>query len=205
MLEQLAAERAHGRSRNLLVAATGTGKTVVAAFDYRNTCRIEGGRPRLLFVAHREEILRQALRTYREVLRDPEFGELLAGSHEPERWDHLFATIDSVTSRDLVATVGADHWHTVVVDECHRLAADRFDAFVNAVRPQRSAGPDGDARAQRRPAHRPVLRCTPRRQPGGRTAPVARAGPATAGAVRVLRLRRRHRLLRRALGQAGRT
>ena len=135
MLEQLAAERAHGRSRNLLVAATGTGKTVVAAFDYLNTCRIKGGRPRLLFVAHREEILRQALRTYREVLRNPEFGDLLTGSHQPERWDHLFATIDSVTSRDLVATVGADHWHTVVVDECHRLAADRFDAFVKAVRP----------------------------------------------------------------------
>jgi superfamily II DNA or RNA helicase/HKD family nuclease len=135
MLEQLTTERAHGRNRNLLVAATGTGKTVVAAFDYRNTCRIEGGRPRLLFVAHREEILRQAMRTYREVLRDPEFGDLLTGSHQPERWDHLFATIDSVTSRNLVATVGADHWHTVVVDECHRLAADRFDAFAKAVRP----------------------------------------------------------------------
>ncbi|MDP2072820.1 DUF3427 domain-containing protein [Hydrogenophaga sp.] len=135
MLEQLNTERAHGRTRNLLVAATGTGKTVVAAFDYRNTCRIEGGRPRLLFVAHREEILRQAMRTYREVLRDPEFGDLLTGSHQAEHWDHLFATIDSVTSRDLVATVGADHWHTVVVDECHRLAADRFDAFAKAVRP----------------------------------------------------------------------
>ncbi len=136
MLEQLATERAHGRHRNLVVAATGTGKTVVAAFDYRNTCRREGGRPRLLFVAHREEILRQALRTYREVLRDPDFGDLLTGSHQPERWDHLFATIDSVTSRGLVATVGAEHWHTVVVDECHRLAADRFDAFVKAVRPR---------------------------------------------------------------------
>ncbi len=136
MLEQLATERAHGRHRNLLVAATGTGKTVVAAFDYRRTCRAEGGRPRLLFVAHREEILRQAMRTYREVLRDPEFGDLLTGGHQPERWDHLFATIDSVTSRDLVATVGAEHWHTVVVDECHRLAADRFDAFVTSVRPR---------------------------------------------------------------------
>ncbi len=136
MLEQLTNERAQGRSRNLLVAATGTGKTVVAAFDYRHTCRAEGGHPRLLFVAHREEILRQALRTYREVLRAPEFGDMLTGSHQPERWDHVFATIDSVTSRDLVATVGADHWHTVVVDECHRLAADRFDAFAKAVRPQ---------------------------------------------------------------------
>ena len=136
MLEQLAAERSHGRFRSLVVAATGTGKTVVAAFDYRKTCRTEGGRPRLLFVAHRDEILRQALRTYREVLRDPEFGELLGGGNEPERSDHLFATIDSVTSRDLVATVGAEHWHTVVVDECHRLAADRFDAFARAIRPR---------------------------------------------------------------------
>ena len=79
MLEQLAAERLHGRHRNLVIAATGTGKTVIAAFDYRNTCQKEGGRPRLFFVAHREEILRQARRTYREVLRDPEFGELLTG------------------------------------------------------------------------------------------------------------------------------
>ena len=136
MLEQLSAERAHGRWRNLVVAATGTGKTVVAAFDYKNTCRLEGGRPRLLFVAHREEILRQALRTYREVLRDSEFGDLLTGGHEPERHDHLFATIDSVTSRGLVGAAGADHWHTVVIDECHRIAADRFDVFATAVKPR---------------------------------------------------------------------
>lgn len=136
MLEQLSSEREHGRWRNLLVAATGTGKTVVAAFDYRNTCRIVGGRPRLLFVAHREEILRQAQRTYREVLRDPEFGELLTGAHEPMRWDHLFATIDSVASRNLVASLGDAHWHTIVIDECHRLAADRFDAFARAVSPR---------------------------------------------------------------------
>lgn len=54
MLEQLTTERAHGRNRILSVAATETGKTVVAAFEYRNICRIEGGRPRLLCVAHRD-------------------------------------------------------------------------------------------------------------------------------------------------------
>lgn len=136
MLEQLTMERAHGRQKNLVVAATGTGKTVVAAFDYRRICADEGGRPKLLFVAHREEILRQAQRTYREVLRDQTFGELLAGGAHPERYDHLFATIDSVTSRKLLDQLGAHHWHTVVIDECHRLAADRFDAFVTQVRPR---------------------------------------------------------------------
>ncbi|MFT3777613.1 MAG: DUF3427 domain-containing protein [Ottowia sp.] len=135
MLEQLAVERTHGRRRNLVVAATGTGKTVVAAFDYRRTCAEEGGRPRLLFVAHREEILRQALRTYREVLRDPDFGELLTGGSEPERHNHLFATIDSIASRNLLGRFGSNHWHTVVIDECHRMAANRFDAFATQVQP----------------------------------------------------------------------
>lgn len=136
MLDQLRNERDHGRWRNLVVAATGTGKTVVAAFDYKRSCMQEGGRPRLLFVAHREEILKQALRIYREVLRDHSFGELLAGGSEPAHFDHLFATIDSVTSRELVTRFGADYWHTVVVDECHRIAARRFDAFVTSVTPR---------------------------------------------------------------------
>ena len=136
MLEQLAVEREHGRFRNLVVSATGTGKTVVAAFDYKATCQHHGGRPRLLFVAHREEILKQARRTYREVLRDHSFGELLVGGINPETCDHLFATIDSVASRGLVAQYGSDYWHSITIDECHRLAADRFDAFATAVRPK---------------------------------------------------------------------
>ena len=135
MLDQLHAERLQGRHRNLLVAATGTGKTVVAAFDYRRLCAEQGGRPRLLFVAHREEILRQARSTYQEVLRDHAFGCLLVGGAEPDSHDHLFATIDSVSSRGLVDRFGADYWNVVVIDECHRLAANRFDALVNAIRP----------------------------------------------------------------------
>jgi len=136
MLEQLTLEREHNRSRNLVVAATGTGKTIVAAFDYRVACQAVGGRPRLLFVAHRKEILTQAQRTYREVLRDHSFGEILAGGSDLQSYDHIFATIDSVCARDLVARCGPHYWHTVVVDECHRMAADRFDAFVKSVFPK---------------------------------------------------------------------
>ena len=135
MLEQLVIERDHGRRRNLVVAATGTGKTVVAAFDYRASCQ-GSTRPRLLFVAHRLEILTQARRVYREVLRDHSFGELLAGGKDPQSFDHLFATIQSVTSREFVARFGADYWHTIVVDECHRLAAESFHVFVTSVKPK---------------------------------------------------------------------
>jgi len=135
MLEQLQAERAHGRTRNLVVAATGTGKTVVAAFDYQRLCQQQGGRPRLLFIAHRIEILRQALRTYREVLRDLSFGQLLSGHDPLENPDHLFTTIESLHSNNLLGRYGDAYWHTVVFDECHRIAASSFDVVAKQVQP----------------------------------------------------------------------
>ena len=99
MLEAIAAERiVHDRHRNLIVAATGTGKTVIAALDYRRLCEMRPGpRPSLLFVAHRKEILEQSLRTYREVLADGNFGELYVGGARPERWQHVFASVQSLT------------------------------------------------------------------------------------------------------------
>jgi superfamily II DNA or RNA helicase/HKD family nuclease len=135
MLERLAAERRHGRSRNLIVAATGTGKTVVAAFDYERLTREAGSPPRLLFIAHRIQILRQALATFRQVLRDPSFGELLDGENEPSQFTHLFATITTVHRRDLAAKLGANYWSVVIVDEAHHLPANTFDQFMQAVRP----------------------------------------------------------------------
>ena len=136
MLQQLQYEREQGRTRNLLVAATGTGKTVMAALDYRRLVAHIGSRPRLLFVAHRQEILQQALLTYRAVLRDAGFGELLVGGTEPVHHEHLFATIQTVSSRNLIERFGADYWHTVVVDECHRLAAAQFHRFALAMAPE---------------------------------------------------------------------
>ena len=76
--------RVHDRHRNLVVAATGTGKTVVAALDYRRLCRAGAATvPRLLFVAHRREILEQSLRTYREVLADARLRRALRRRRAP--------------------------------------------------------------------------------------------------------------------------
>lgn len=135
ILEQLEAERSLGRQRNLLVAATGTGKTVMAAFDYRRTCRQHGGQPRLLFVAHRVEILQQAMFVYRQVLNDSSFGELLTGSQHPRSYEHLFASIFTLSSRELHDQLGSGYWHTVVVDECHHIEANSFERFVTSVKP----------------------------------------------------------------------
>lgn len=135
MLERLVAERRLGRYRNLVVAATGTGKTVVAAFDYARLAREAGSPPKLLFIAHRIQILKQALATYRQVLRDPSFGELLDGENQPSQFAHLFATISTVHRRNLTAQLGQDYWRIVVIDEAHHLPANSFDQFVQAVRP----------------------------------------------------------------------
>jgi superfamily II DNA or RNA helicase len=164
MLDRLTAERRHRRMRNLVVAATGTGKTMVAAFDHQATIRERGGGlPKLLFVAHRVELLRQARDTYRQVLKRPAFGELLAEGSEPGSFDHLFASIQAVTARGLINRVGPDYWHSVVIDECHHLPATSFDQFARQVTPRILLGltatperSDGDS----------VLRCFDARPDG---------------------------------------
>jgi superfamily II DNA or RNA helicase/HKD family nuclease len=136
MLEAIDVERtAHGRHRNLVVAATGTGKTVVAALDYRSLCLAEGNeRPSLLFVAHRKEILEQSLRTYREVLTDANFGELYVGGSRPERWKHVFASVQSLTSYG-VESIPPDAYDVVVIDEFHHAEARTYRRIIEHLTP----------------------------------------------------------------------
>jgi superfamily II DNA or RNA helicase len=135
LLDRLEAERRHGRTRNLLVAATGTGKTVVAAFDYRRICENAGGRPKILYIAHRKEILAQSRRMFAQVLHDPGFGVLLADGDDPGNYEHCFATIQSVLSKGLVDRCGVGYWHMVIVDECHHAAAASYDQVLTQLQP----------------------------------------------------------------------
>ena len=140
MLEAVRSEReVHDRHKNLLIAATGTGKTVVAALDYRRLCEEYGRRPRLLFVAHRREILLQAQRTYREVLQASDFGELLVGGDEPRQWDHVFASIQSLSGKRL-NRLAADHFEVVVIDEFHHSEAATYRALLNYLHPRELLG-----------------------------------------------------------------
>lgn len=136
ILDRLVAERElHGHWRNLVVAATGTGKTVIAAFDYAGVCEREGTRPRLLFLAHRREILEQAMATFRRVLRDGAFGELWVDGEEPARFEHVFASVQTA-SRALESRVATDHFRYVVVDECHHLPAESYQRTMRFLAPR---------------------------------------------------------------------
>jgi superfamily II DNA or RNA helicase/HKD family nuclease len=139
MLDAIEVERTvHDRHRNLVVAATGTGKTVVAALDYQRLGR-NGHRPRLLFVAHRREILEQSLRTYREVMGDGDFGELYVGGARPERWQHVFASVQSLTSYG-VDNIPADAFEVVVIDEFHHAEARTYRRILDHLAPQELLG-----------------------------------------------------------------
>ncbi|GLB64145.1 helicase [Dietzia sp. NCCP-2495] len=129
MLETLEVERRiFNRHRNLIVAATGTGKTVVAALDYLRLSEETGRQPTLLFVAHRKEILSQARYTYRAVLGNPSFGELFVGGEKPVRGTHVFASIQSITR--MKDALLSSEWEVIVVDEFHHAEAETYQRFM---------------------------------------------------------------------------
>ena len=135
MLQRLEAERErHHRYRNLVVAATGTGKTLVAAFDYRRLVE-DLKNPSLLFIAHRREILSQSLGKYRAVLHDGAFGEMLVDGHRPERGRHVFASIQSLAQIDL-NDIHPEAFDVVVVDEFHHAAAPTYERLLNHLQPR---------------------------------------------------------------------
>lgn len=138
LLEEIEVARERGRHRNLLVSATGTGKTVMAAVDYARL-REKLDRTRLLFVAHRQELLEQSRATYAHALRDPGFGELWVGGRRPQRWEHVFASIQSVNRADLENLPG-DHFDVIVVDEFHHAAAKSYRALLDHVAPRELLG-----------------------------------------------------------------
>lgn len=141
MLDDLAAEReVHDRHRNLLVAATGTGKTVVAALDYKRLRASESDQPKILFVAHRKEILEQSLRTYRDVLKEEAFGELLVGGQKPIRRRHVFASIQSLQQSNELERWARDHFDIIVIDEFHHAEAATYRKVLDYFTPRELLG-----------------------------------------------------------------
>lgn len=137
ILDRLEAERkVRGHYRNLVVAATGTGKTVISALDYKRFCKQNTDKPcRLLFVAHREEILKQSIYTFRAVLKDANFGEMFVGNYKPESIDNLFISIQTFNSQSFAEKTTSEFYDYIIIDEFHHAAAPIYQKLLSHYNP----------------------------------------------------------------------
>lgn len=134
ILEKLELERdLKDKNRNLVVAATGTGKTVISAFDFKRYAKSFDDQPTLLFVAHRKEILQQSLSTFRQVMKDANFGELLVDNFRPTDWEHVFASIQSLHSQEY--DFESEKYDVIIIDEFHHAEADTYRKLLDHVNP----------------------------------------------------------------------
>ena len=137
ILDKIKAEReVRNNYKNLVVAATGTGKTVISAFDYKNFCKKLGRPANLLFVAHREEILKQSVYCFRGVLKDANFGELFVGKYKPESLNNLFVSVQTLNSQDLTSITSPDFYDYIIVDEFHHAAAPIYQQLLSYYKPK---------------------------------------------------------------------
>lgn len=138
ILEKLEAEReVKGHYRNLVVAATGTGKTVISAFDYKRfSSKNKAKSSRLLFIAHREEILKQSMLCFRAILKDANFGDLYVGNYTPESIDHLFISIQTFNAKEFYKHTTQEYYDYIVVDEFHHAAAPTYQMLLDYYQPK---------------------------------------------------------------------
>ncbi|MGH4121263.1 DUF3427 domain-containing protein [Clostridium sp.] len=138
ILEKLKAERTlFNRYKNLIVAATGVGKTVIAGFDYKDfTKEHKKDKNRLLFIAHREEILKQSRDTFRAIVKDNNFGDLFVGGNVPDSLDHLFMSIQSFNSTKLYEKTTANFYDFIIIDEFHHAEAPSYRKLLDYYEPK---------------------------------------------------------------------
>ena len=127
-LAALAASRAAGEVAGLVVLATGLGKTWLAAFDSRPFRRV-------LFLAHRDEILQQALNTFRRVRPDSRLG-FFNGSDKDAAADVLFASVMTLGRNEHLLKFRPDHFDYIVVDEFHHAEAATYRRLIAHFRPK---------------------------------------------------------------------
>ncbi len=135
ILAQLEACRLRGERKNLIVAATGTGKTVMSAFDFKHYLKVKPT-AKFLFVAHREEILRQARITFRQILRDSSFGELWVGNNTPNGYNQLFVSIQTLNNNIDSLLLSPNFYDYIVIDEVHHSAASSYQRLLNKFTPE---------------------------------------------------------------------
>ncbi|SLM31173.1 Type III restriction protein res subunit [Desulfamplus magnetovallimortis] len=131
-LETLAGFRKKQINRAAVIAATGIGKTFLAAFDFmQSNCKS------VLFIAHREKIVADAMRTFRKVLNLKEFGAVYGGGNIPAgKADSLFAMIQTLSRSTRLSSFDPETFEYIVIDEFHHSEATTYRKVLNHFKPR---------------------------------------------------------------------
>lgn len=126
-LEKLQQDNKH---KALLISATGTGKTYLSAFAVK-----KANPKRLLFLAHREQILKQACKTFAKIIPDIQYG-ILSANHKDFHKPYLFATINMLNKEENLTQFTPTHFDYIIIDETHRAGANSYLKILNYFQPQ---------------------------------------------------------------------
>lgn len=123
--------RRENKDRALLISATGTGKTYLSAFDVQNV------KPkRLLFLVHREQILKQAMKSFKNVLGEDINMGILSGSIKEVESDYLFSTIQMMSKEEVHTKFDKDHFDYIIIDETHKAGSNSYLKLVEYFKPK---------------------------------------------------------------------
>lgn len=120
-----------GEKRGLLISATGTGKTYASAFAMR-----EMNYNRVLFLVHREQILKQAMVSYKKVMPDTVSMGLLSGNYKEIDSDYLFSTVQTMSRDYVLEKFDKDRFECIVIDETHKAGAESYHKIINYFNPK---------------------------------------------------------------------
>ncbi len=120
-----------GEDKALLISATGTGKTYASAFAAR-----ELQFKRVLFLVHRNQIAKQAMKSYRKVFDGKVSMGMVAGKYQDYDADFVFATVQTLSKEDTLNRYGRDEWDLIIIDEAHHSSADSYKKIMDYFTPK---------------------------------------------------------------------
>lgn len=125
--------REKGEEKSLIISATGSGKTYLSAFEIKNA------KPkRILFLAHREQILLKASESFKKIIpasTEIEYG-IFSGNRKDIDANYLFATIQTLSQTDHLDKFSTDYFDYIVIDEVHRAGAASYQKILEHFKPK---------------------------------------------------------------------
>lgn len=130
-IEGLNSIRDRGEDKALLISATGTGKTYLSAFELRNY-----NPKRALFIVHREQIAKQALKSFGNVFGDTRSMGLLSGNYKDIDKDFIFCTIQTLSKPEVYESFNPDEFDYIIIDEVHKAGSKSYQTIVDYFNPK---------------------------------------------------------------------